>query len=118
MIVKSNYNFLDKFIGKYCSFFVTQHQKQFNNQTDLLYFSGFVTEINSLGIIYTSIKENKINYINFTHLIAICEENILYKEEKNEENNINTIDDSHESTEQTNNPPLTIEDAEKLMENI
>jgi hypothetical protein len=42
-----------------------------------------------------------LNFINFTHLIAICEEEIVAKE-----------------TENSASPPETIEDAEKLLENL
>jgi hypothetical protein len=94
---------LQQFINKPCSFFVTRHQKDFNNETDLVYFSGIVTEISQHGVFYTSFRNRNLNFINFIHLISINEEEIIT--EKKESQPKVAI-------------PETIEDAEKLLENI
>ena len=94
---------LERFIGKPCSFFVTKHQKQFDNETDLLYFSGVITEVTQQGVFYTSFRNKNLNFINFMHLISINEEEIV--QEKQESQQKVAI-------------PESVEDAEKLLDSI
>jgi hypothetical protein len=97
----STIRIIEKLIDKPGSFFVTPHQKSFNEDADVVYFTGTIKEIAPDGFLYTGFRGGKLNFINFTHLIAICEEEIVAKE-----------------TENSASPPETIEDAEKLLENI
>ena len=68
---------LQHFVGKPCSLFTSVHQRNMQEDKQLIYFVGFPTEINEDGIFYKSYQGEKMNFINISHLVAICEEEII-----------------------------------------
>lgn len=77
MFSKETIQKFSHFIDKPCSFFTVNHQRPLSEQQQVLYFVGFPVEIISDGIFYKSCGNKKLNFINFTHLVAICEEEFV-----------------------------------------
>ena len=83
---------LQHFIGKPCSFFTSVHQRNMQEDKQLIYFVGFPTEINEDGIFYKSHQGEKMNFINISHLVAICEEEIIIQKKQKPPENISDLE--------------------------
>jgi hypothetical protein len=58
----------------------------------LIYFVGFPTEINEDGIFYKSYQGEKMNFINISHLVAICEEEVVVSKKQKPPENLNDLE--------------------------
>jgi len=83
---------LKQFIGKPCSFFTSLHQRNMPEDKQLVYFVGFLTEINQDGVWYKSYQGEKMNFINLSHLVAICEEEVVIPQKQKAPENINDLE--------------------------
>ncbi len=83
---------LKQFIGKPCSFFTSVHQRNMPEDKQLVYFVGFPTEINQDGVWYKSYQGEKMNFINLSHLVAICEEEVVIPQKQKAPENINDLE--------------------------
>ena len=83
---------LQHFIGKPCSFFTSVHQRNMQEDKQIIYFVGFPTEINEDGIFYKSHQGEKMNFINISHLVAICEEEIIIQKKQKPPENISDLE--------------------------
>ena len=83
---------LQQFIGKPCSFFTSLHQRNMDESKQLVYFVGFPTIINQDGIFYKSYQGEKMNFINYNHLVAISEEEIVVPQKQKFPENINDLE--------------------------
>ena len=83
---------LQHFIGKPCSLFTSVHQRNMQEDKQLIYFVGFPTEINEDGIFYNSYQGEKMNFINISHLVDICEEEVVVPKKQKPPENINDLE--------------------------
>lgn len=83
---------LQHFIGKPCSFFTNQHQRNLKDEQQIVYFIGFPTEINHDGIFYKSYKGDKLNFININHLVSICEEELVTQPQQKAPDNLSDLE--------------------------
>ena len=83
---------LQHFVGKPSSLFTSVHQRNMQEDKQLIYFVGFPTEINEDGIFYKSYQGEKMNFINISHLVAICEEEVVVPKKQKPPENINDLE--------------------------
>lgn len=83
---------LQHFIGKPCSFFTNQHQRNLKDEQQIVYFIGFPTEINEDGVFYKSYKGDKLNFININHLVSICEEELVTQPQQKAPDNLSDLE--------------------------
>lgn len=96
-------NALKYFVGKFCTIFTKSVQKQVSKEEEILYFSGFVEEVNSSYVLISNVNNNSKSIFNWSNIVGICEEEILNPEKEEDaeiinkikENNSQNIDISH-----------------------
>lgn len=72
---------LNYFVGKYCTISTTQINFRFNPEIMISYFSGFINEIDTAGILMTHHITQKKNFIKWEHVVGIHEEVVLREDD-------------------------------------
>lgn len=103
------------FIGKVCTIYVTQTNRSFTDQQFVDYFVGIVESIDSDNVITKHPITGCINFFNKDHIIAICEEQVIYPENEEQATEIlEAANPPQETLAASDNPYLDIEGLSKL----
>jgi hypothetical protein len=74
MHTESQKNKLQYFKNKVCTVFVPSINRNFDEHTNIEYFVGLITDIDDFGVWIQSLKNKKMNFINFKFVVGIAEE--------------------------------------------
>lgn len=68
------------FIGKACTIFTSEINRQFTEEQSLMYFTGIVEAIDETGILVAQIGKPLKSYFLFNKIVGIAEEEVAESE--------------------------------------